>query len=500
MKNKFKRIFSVLLAAVTVMSASLSIDFSVFATETDSDTSITVPVENTESATELTEPATEVTEPSTEPATEVTEPTTEATEHVPTKPAPAIAKVKNVEKTSALTNKITLTWDAVEGATGYFVYHCAADTSNTFKKVATVNKTTFTISNLAHTSQQHFKISAYVEQDGVIYEGKATLKKTATQPANISKLVLNKSDTKSIKISWTKNSKATGYKIYRACAATGGKFVAYKNIKNPNTTSLVDKGVKNKGAYYYRVRSYRTLPYSTYHSEIKSIKTVCGLHVGSFSMTSQLSKVSFSWKKVSAAKGYEIYYSTAKDGKYARLGYTSKDYYNTDKLTNGKTYYFRIRPYKLVGSNKAKVVGSFITKSIKVTNKAYGENIGNTYIEISLKQQHMWFYIGGKLYCETDVVTGNNDGYHNTPKGAYSIWQRAQNTVLVGANYASPVDYWLGFTYSGVGIHDASWRSNSEYGGTTYMGNGSHGCVNTPYKAVKKIYSKAKIGTRVVVY
>ena len=112
----------------------------------------------------------------------------------------------------------------------------------------------------------------------------------------------------------------------------------------------------------------------------------------------------------------------------------------------------------------------------------------------------MWYYRNGQLYCHTDVVTGNDDGYHNTPKGAFSIWQRQSPTTLYGPGYASYVNYWMAFTYSGVGIHDSSWRSNSEYGGNTYKGNGSHGCVNTPYSAVKKIYQKAGYGTRVVVY
>jgi lipoprotein-anchoring transpeptidase ErfK/SrfK len=135
-----------------------------------------------------------------------------------------------------------------------------------------------------------------------------------------------------------------------------------------------------------------------------------------------------------------------------------------------------------------------------VTRLGYGQDVGSTYIEISLKQQHMWFYYNGKLYCETDVVTGNDDGYHNTPKGTYRIWQRMSPATLVGADYSCPVDYWLAFTYQGHGIHDSSWRSSGEYGGTTYKGNGSHGCVNTPHKAVKKIYSKAKIGCEVVIY
>ena len=52
--------------------------------------------------------------------------------------------------------------------------------------------------------------------------------------------------------------------------------------------------------------------------------------------------------------------------------------------------------------------------------------------------------------------------------------------------------------YGGCGIHDASWRSS--YGGNIYKGNGSHGCVNTPYSKVQKIYNNTGYGTPVIVY
>ena len=56
------------------------------------------------------------------------------------------------------------------------------------------------------------------------------------------------------------------------------------------------------------------------------------------------------------------------------------------------------------------------------------------------------------------------------------------------------------FTSSGCGIHDSTWRADWEYGGDTYKYNGSHGCVNTPYSKVAKIYKKAQVGTKVIVY
>ena len=49
-----------------------------------------------------------------------------------------------------------------------------------------------------------------------------------------------------------------------------------------------------------------------------------------------------------------------------------------------------------------------------------------------------------------------------------------------------------------MGIHDASWRA--EFGGNLYLWEGSHGCVNTPYEAAKKIYEAVSIGDPVIVY
>lgn len=499
MKKKFKRVFSALLAVITVFSATAVFGSSTYAAESE-----TTPVVSgdagavaVEASTEPSE-ATEPTVPVTEPSTTATEPTTAPATQPTTKPAPKVGNVKNIVKTSFLTDKITLTWDKVSGASGYYIYYKNADSSNTFKKIAEVKSNSCTVSKLSHTTQYHFKISAYVVQDGKKYEGAGSVKKTATQPGNITGLgKLHSYDV--LEFAWNRNTKATGYKIYRASNETKGKYVLYKTITNNKTNSFADKNVKLGKNYSYRVKSYRELyTVCCYNGASSEIKFTAGMCAPNFSMTSQLSRVSLTWKKNKYATGYDLYYATSKSGPYSKLGSTKNDYFNTGKLSNNKTYYFRVQPYKQQGSNK--ITGTFHTKAQKVTKNAYGTNIGDTYIEISLKQQHMWYYRNGQLYCHTDVVTGNDDGYHNTPKGAFSIWQRQSPTTLYGPGYASYVNYWMAFTYSGVGIHDSSWRSNSEYGGNTYKGNGSHGCVNTPYSAVKKIYQKAGYGTRVVVY
>lgn len=131
--------------------------------------------------------------------------------------------------------------------------------------------------------------------------------------------------------------------------------------------------------------------------------------------------------------------------------------------------------------------------------KAWGDNndVGDTYIEVDMGAQHMWAYKDGALLIDTDVVTGNISRNYGTPSMVAAIQYKDRNAVLRGDNYATPVKYWMPF-YGNYGIHDASWRR--EFGGTVYLTNGSHGCVNTPPAAMKVIFENMDSGTPVVLY
>ena len=124
-------------------------------------------------------------------------------------------------------------------------------------------------------------------------------------------------------------------------------------------------------------------------------------------------------------------------------------------------------------------------------------DIGNTYVEISLDQQHMWFYKDGQLIVSTDVVTGCHNKGWDTHTGVYAIMYKERDATLVGEGYNSAVSYWMPF-YANVGIHDASWRSS--FGRSIYINNGSHGCVNTPTDNAAAIYNNIEKGVPVVVY
>lgn len=125
-------------------------------------------------------------------------------------------------------------------------------------------------------------------------------------------------------------------------------------------------------------------------------------------------------------------------------------------------------------------------------------DIGDTYVEIDYTNQRMWYYKDGELLVETPVVTGNVSAGNASPEGMFYIVYKKQDAVLTGETYETPVSYWMPF-YGNVGIHDAdSWRSS--YGGTIYMTNGSHGCINTPTAQAQTIFENIEAGTPVICY
>ncbi|KGK87728.1 peptidoglycan binding domain-containing protein [Clostridium sp. HMP27] len=132
------------------------------------------------------------------------------------------------------------------------------------------------------------------------------------------------------------------------------------------------------------------------------------------------------------------------------------------------------------------------------TALSHGINdIGNTYVEINLSKQYLWFYKSGSLIVDGSIVTGNVSSNHSTPSGTYKLKYKQKDTVLRGADYAAPVSYWMPFN-GGIGIHDANWRST--FGGNIYLTNGSHGCVNAPYYVAKAIFNNIEAGTPIICY
>lgn len=171
--------------------------------------------------------------------------------------------------------------------------------------------------------------------------------------------------------------------------------------------------------------------------------------------------------------------------------------YNADKLIqniqNGLST--DVKEKALSYTAKSQTVEQSLVQQAKPTT--------NTYIEVNIASQHMWYYKDGKLVLEAPVVTGNVKNGWDTPKGEYAIWNKKEHKIMngatVGFDYYTEVNYWMAIDYTGVGFHDAVWRNDAEYGKQTYLTNGSHGCVNLRLNDVRKLYSLVELKTKVYI-
>ena len=129
------------------------------------------------------------------------------------------------------------------------------------------------------------------------------------------------------------------------------------------------------------------------------------------------------------------------------------------------------------------------------------DDIGDSYVEISIARQEVWLYIDGECIMNSSCVTGTPPNA-STYTGVYALTYKKSPDVLTGPNagggsYSSKVTFWMPFN-GNRGMHDASWRSS--FGGSIYKTNGSHGCVNLPYSAAATLYKHIHAGFPIVIY
>lgn len=139
----------------------------------------------------------------------------------------------------------------------------------------------------------------------------------------------------------------------------------------------------------------------------------------------------------------------------------------------------------------------------------YGKSnngIGKNYVVVSIKNQELWVVRHNRVAVHlTDVVTGTLEGGkgNRTPKGVWYIMYKESPSTLRGYNddgskYSSKVQYWMPFTLSGCGLHDASWRTN--WSKTAYLTGGSHGCVNIRPTEIRSVWNNVLTNEAVIVY
>lgn len=114
------------------------------------------------------------------------------------------------------------------------------------------------------------KATIYIKGKG-IYTGTITKTFYIKLKTPTVKKVSNKTKT-SLKITWKKDTKVSGYVLYMA-NSKNGKYKKIKTIKSNKTTSYTKKGLKKNKSYYIKIKSYKTVKGKKIYSNYSSAKT-----------------------------------------------------------------------------------------------------------------------------------------------------------------------------------------------------------------------------------
>ena len=153
---------------------------------------------------------------------------------------------------------------------------------------------------------------------------------------------------------------------------------------------------------------------------------------------------------------------------------------------------------KALSGEKNKVRLEAVYK-VKGQRPVYDE-ISDTYVEVSLRDQKIWMYVNGEQIVFDDCTTGMmEDPECHTNCGMFSLTYKTRDRVLRGPTWEDFVYYWMPFDGS-IGMHDATWRTEEEFGGTNRFGNGSHGCVNLRLATAETVFNNMESDIPIIIW
>ena len=246
-------------------------------------------------------------------------------------------------------SSITIHWNAVEGATKYYVGYAPEGSASFTQKGVASTATSYTLSGLSAGETYQFKVRAVA--DGVTRSnsdwGAVVSATTSSGSATLSTPVASVSSktTNSITLTWRGVSNASGYDlIYKEKSQPTSSYV-HVNLAS-SATSYKIMGLDSASTYYIKVRAlgdgvnYLT---SDYCATISSNPLTQLATPTITNVSTTTSSLTLSWTAVPIASSYSIMYKASTDSSYTTISVaSSKTLYKLTGLKSGATYQVKL--------------------------------------------------------------------------------------------------------------------------------------------------------------
>lgn len=314
---------------------------------------------------------------------------------VPVKPIPDVEEIA-VEKTTY--NEVDISWKNISGVDGYYV-ECYV--GNQWKQIGFStdgDRVAAKLSGLSAGLKYKVRIAAYAGR----FTAKFRCFYVDTVPSPVWNINTVKATDETVRISWSRNARADGYKVEWYI----NNQWSVKTVTGNNNISAVIDGLCAGTRYKVRVSAYKGDLYSPYtYGYIDTLPSkVTGI-------TQKVTSSSFTlkWDKNESADGYTVQYYA--DGKWNEKTLTGnkKTTVTIGALKGYKTYKVRIKAYK--GELQSTFDDIYITTAptkvsgLKVKSAVDSKAVVIWNADTNADGYNVGYYIGGKWVEKT--ITDN---------------------------------------------------------------------------------------------
>lgn len=314
---------------------------------------------------------------------------------VPVKPIPDVEEIA-VEKTTY--NEVDISWKNISGVDGYYV-ECYV--GNQWKQIGFStdgDRVAAKLSGLSAGLKYKVRIAAYAGS----FTAKFRCFYVDTVPSPIWNINTVKATDETVRISWSRNARADGYKVEWYI----NNQWSVKTVTGNNNISAVIDGLCAGTRYKVRVSAYKGDLYSPYtYGYIDTLPS----KVTGITKTVTSSSFTLKWDKNESADGYTAQYYA--DGKWNEKTLTgnNKTTVTIGSLKGYKTYKVRIKAYK--GELESAFDDIYITTAptkvsgLKVKSAVDSKAVVIWNADANADGYNVEYYIGGKWVKKT--ITDN---------------------------------------------------------------------------------------------
>ena len=266
---------------------------------------------------------------------------------------------------------LTLRWDAVPGATQYYVYRGESAGTRILIPETTITNPTYTDTGLTNGTEYYYTVRAANSFGGSPHsaEVSATPAAAPLAPANLTA----NPGSEQVTLSWDIVADVDGYRVYRADTANGN-LTSIGQINDNNTIMYTDADLTNGTPYRYTVRTFNSVGESPDSNEISVIPTASTGRPATptnlratASGAANVFQVELIWNEVPGATEYRIYRTDILDAPHIRVR-TDSDItvsrYTDTGLTADTTYSYIVVAVNNVGQSQESLPATATTPAL----------------------------------------------------------------------------------------------------------------------------------------